>query len=175
MYFWVMKHIKYFWLMFMISCAGNQPDSDVKQQVSNNKTDSIAANGDSVQRYVEVNAEALINKTTWKPSTGVVNVSISTDQKKYYAIMLTDGQTNVILTYSGKEKTGRYRTGNDFKASVLNAQSVPYVCNNGYIEFTQFDTINRKMSAHFSLKCMKNETSTDGFNISEASFTDLSW
>ncbi len=140
------------------------------QQAKILKNDSAAA-----PQYIQVDAAASVNNTSWKPVTGVVNVSVNPDGKKNYAIMLTGDGITVALTYNGKEKNGNYKIGEGFSASVLNAKSVVYNCNDGYIRFSEFDTTNKVLSGKFAISCMENKASGNGFDIQEASFNQLKW
>ncbi|HNR48232.1 MAG TPA: hypothetical protein PKN14_03205 [Bacteroidia bacterium] len=155
------------------ACSRPQQPSDTKAEPVRQQQPVLNSNSDTVLKYKEIEADAIINNSKWKPLTGNVNVSVTQDHKKYYAIMLTDGVNNVILTYNGKETTGKVNTGDFFSASVLDATGIPYICSDGYIQFTRFDTIARRMSARFRLKCYKGGTSP--MDISSASFNDLSW
>lgn len=158
-------------LTFLSACSRPQQSSDNKTEPLQQKR--LANNKDTGLKYREIEADAVVNDSKWKPLTGNVNVSVTQDHKKHYAIMLTDGVNNVILTYSGKETTSRVATGDSFSASVLDATGNPYICSDGYIQFTRFDTVERKISAKFQLNCTKSGSSP--LNITKASFNDLSW
>lgn len=155
------------------ACSRPQQPSDTKAEPVRQQQPVLNSNSDTVLKYKEIEADAIINNSKWKPLTGNVNVSVTQDHKKHYAIMLTDGVNNVILTYSGKETTSRVATGDSFSASVLDATGNPYICSDGYIQFTRFDTVERKISAKFQLNCTKSGSSP--LNITKASFNDLSW
>lgn len=154
-------------------CTNPEIHSDVAD--NNQQPKLLQTTTDSVQEYVKVDASARVNNTSWKPATGVVNVSVNPDGKKNYAIMLTGDGITVALTYSGKEKKGKFKIGEGFNASVLDAKSAVHICNDGYIWFSEFDTTNKVLSGKFGIACMGNKASGNAYNIQEASFNQLMW
>lgn len=154
-------------------CTNPVIHSDVTD--SNQQPKLLQTKTDSVQEYIKVDASASVNNTSWKPATGVVNVSVNPDGKKNYAIMLTGDGITVALIYSGKEKKGKFKIGEGFNASVLDAKSAVHICNDGYIQFSEFDTTNKVLSGKFGIACMGNKASGDEYKIQEASFNQLKW
>jgi len=167
-----MKKISFIIMVcFFWSCTCSVVRDEPTENIQNGN--SLKSNSDSVPEYIKVDASAKINESEWKPVTGVVNVSINPDGKKNYAIMLTGDGITVALTYNGKEQTGKYKTGEGFNASVLDAKSAVHNCNEGYIQFSEFDTTKKVMSGKFGITCMGNKASGNGYNIQEASFNNL--
>ncbi|MBS1763707.1 MAG: hypothetical protein JSS90_01940 [Bacteroidetes bacterium] len=174
-----LKYTKYWvWYITSISiivmaCNRPQMSSDNKMEPVQQKQVTVNTQRDTSVHVKEIDAGAVINNAKWKPATGNVSVSVTQDHKKNYGIMLTDGVNNIVLTYNGKETTGKVKIGDFFHASVLDASGHPYICSDGYIQFTRFDTTERKMSANFNLNCLQQGSSP--IQISKAEFNDLTW
>lgn len=162
-------------ILFLGSCSSTSQEENKEKlppPITQQQADSVI---DKTGHFpARTNARAEMDNKRWVSTSFGINTTL-VNGKKTYSIFLTDGATKIVMNYSGTEQKGITNTGDHLQASIIDADNTPYPCSNGLIEFTQFDTLTKRMSGSFKLYCAKEKDKTKTKNITNATFTDLTW
>jgi hypothetical protein len=119
-------------------------------------------------------AKGVVNNKQWQTTSAIANM-IRTMGKNTYAILLSDGDQKIVITYSGKEKPSITQIGADLKVSYMDEHNKTQVFTNGFIQFTEFDLERHKLSGKINLTDENEKTSSTHITIDEVFFKDVSW
>lgn len=162
-------------IMVMISCttpATDETKTNNAPPISQKTADSIISTTGEVP--LRTNIRGKLNETNWVSTSFGINI-FNVANKKTYAIFLTNGKQKISVNYSGPEKKGTVSTGEFLQAAILKDSPDPYICEEGFVVFTQFDTLLKTMSGTFTLKCMQKDKKANAINFNDVAFDNLNW
>ena len=95
------------------ACSRPQQPSDTKAEPVRQQQPVLNSNSDTVLKYKEIEADAIINNSKWKPLTGNVNVSVTQDHKSTTQLCSLMVSIMLFLLIT-EETTSKVNTGDFF-------------------------------------------------------------